>query len=139
MGAERRDGNYGRMGGNDAVLLRRKRVQWQEAIADEQMRLYKEAGEPSTAFYPPQEQELPVVHAGIVFQSREVKSKGRKGDLAKRRGGIINTVLEQPQNYPITKQNMGIVERHFGRLYKFAITLRNKGRLHPRIAEILDL
>lgn len=98
-------------------------------------------GEPTEAFYPLQE-EVPDVSGHVLFDASSVsleRQTGRKGDVAKRRAEIINTVLEQPQNYLTTKQNMSFIERHFSRIVKFAKTLKHKGKLHPDMEKILEV
>ncbi len=134
--------NHGKVGGNYAAFLRRRRLEWQREMADEEMRAYREAGEPSLVsptgriisgeIFPLSEEEFRLSQV-----RREIR--GRSGDAAKRRAVIINTVLQEPQSFLLTKQNMSFVERQFRRVYRFAITLRNKGTLHPRVQKILGL
>lgn len=63
----------------------------------------------------------------------------RSPNLAKRRKVIVKEILEAPQNFPITEQNRNIIVRQFERIVRFAKTLRNKRRLNPAMAEILDM
>ncbi len=62
----------------------------------------------------------------------------RSGDLAKKRGEIINTWLEDPWAISRTSGNLSFWGRHLPRIVRFARTLRNKGKLHPGIDKILD-
>lgn len=119
------------------LRVKQHRTSIREAEADEQIRHFLTSmGEPSEAFFPETEEDLSN-QSNVIFLADAVKA--RNGDLAKRRGDVINTVLENPQAYPITKQNMSFVERHFPRIYRFAHTARNKGRLNPKVQEILGL
>lgn len=133
--------------GRRARTFRRLTLTEQSAqMAENEIRMYM-IGEPSSAFFPVGDKELDTV-GHVVFESSrpqlalvepEKIRHGRKGDRAKRRRVVINTALVEPQNFPATKQNVSIFERHFGRIYRFAQTLKNKGRLNPQIAEILDI
>lgn len=125
---------------SEKIFVRLARERQAAERLDEELGMFM-MGEPTEAFYPSQT-EVSGASSYVLFDALSMSSEkqiGRKGDAAKRRAEIINTVLEQPQNYPTTKQNMSFIERHFGRMYKFAITLRNKGTLHPGVQKILGL
>ena len=122
---------------NEKIFIRQGRERQIIERLEEELEMFH-AGEPSEAFYPSQV-EVPEVSRHVLFDASKTEPKGRKGDLAKRRKVVINTVLEQPQNYLPTKQNMSFIERHFPRIVKFAKTLKHKGKLHPGVQKILDL
>lgn len=125
---------------NEKIFIRQGRERQIIERLEEELEMFH-AGEPSEAFYPSQV-EVPEVSSHVLFDASSLfleRQKGRKGDVAKRRAEIINTVLEQPQNYLPTKQNMSFIERHFPRIVKFAKTLKHKGKLHPGVQKILDL
>jgi hypothetical protein len=63
----------------------------------------------------------------------------REGDLAKRRAEMLNGLLSNPSNFPVTKQNSNIIVKQFERILSFAKTLRNKGKLNPHMARVLDM
>ena len=134
---------------NERVATRLRKMQYNEFDSLNEIRRFQRGetydptltnGEPISA--------LPVldVVGHVVFQAFSsdarrvgVSPRPREGDLAKKRGVVLNTALEKPQDFPPTDQNLSSLRRNFDRLYRFAITLKNKGRLHPQIAEILHL
>ena len=63
----------------------------------------------------------------------------RERDLAKRRAEMLNGLLSNPGNFPVTKQNRNIIIRQFERILSFANTLKNKGKLNPHMARVLDM
>lgn len=139
--------------GRSVRVSRRLRLEAQaERIADEQIRAYT-MGEPSVAFFPVQSSsELDTFGYTIVFEASrapqlavasietEKVTQERKGDRAKRRADVINALLEHPQEFREASQTSLKVffMRQFDRVLHFAQTLRNKGRLHPQIEEILN-
>lgn len=130
-----------RPGGFNRSMVRLNRYQMAAETAGEEIRRF-EIGESSVGvFFPAYEQEPDVIGHTIFDATKmpEKEPKGRNGDLAKRSGVIINTLLEEPQSFSGTKEDVSFVKRHFGRIYKFATTLRNKGRLHPQVEKILGL
>jgi hypothetical protein len=106
--------------------IRMRVVRAQRAEADSKQALAEWRGEPIARG---QDQTLETV----------ASERGRSCDLAKRRKVVVLDILEAPQNFPLTDQNKGIVVRQFERLIRFARTLRNKGRLNPKMASILEI
>jgi hypothetical protein len=84
------------------------------------------------------EESIPgVQNDGIVLVIQ--RPFAREGDLAKRRAEMLNGLLSNPGNFPVTKQNSNIIIKQFERILSFAKTLRNKGKLNPHMARVLDI
>lgn len=115
--------------------IRRRENHEAEQRAEEELRIFK-MGEP--AFYPAVGQD-PDVSGHVVFDASKAETRGRNADLAKRRKVVINTALEEPQDFLATESNLEIIKRNFKRVYNFAKTLKNKRRLHPQVQRILGL
>lgn len=117
-----------------------------EQMAENQIRTYMQGG-PSTAFFPAETDFDTAGHA-VVFEASMPQSvkpervtQGRKGDLAKRSGDLINGFLERRQEFESAsiRSTEGFISRNFERIVRFARTLKNKGKLHPQMGEILDI
>lgn len=124
---------------SENIFVRQGRERQVVRQLEEELEMFH-TGEPTCTFYPSQV-EIPDISSHVLFDTSSdsfEKPTARKADIAKRRAGIINSVLENPQSFPITKANIGFIERHFPRIIRFAQTLKNKGRLHPEIERILE-
>ena len=130
-----------KQGGFNRAMLRHRKYEEAAELADKELLSHK-IGEPSPAFFPVVSEPELAEETGIIFDSssvQEVLHEGRKADVAKRRADIINNLLENPADYPVTKSNLSFIERHFGRITRFARTLKHKGKLHPGIGNILEV
>lgn len=127
---------HGKEGRDIRLLVKNYKIRIAQKEANEQIREFWAIGEPSAGIFPPPEENLDI-QSQVVFSAATPQK--REGDLAKRRGVIINTILENPKDYPLTKKNRSFFQRQGERMRNFAITARNKGQIHPRIKEILGL
>ncbi len=126
-------------GGFNRSMLRHKKYDEAAKRADNEL-LTHQVNEPSLAFFPSNPESELDVEENIIFEPRMEEAtiyKGRKADVAKKRGDKINGILEDPQGFPKSKSDMHFIRRHVKRISKFIKTLKNKGKLHPEAESII--
>lgn len=124
----------------DGIMARSQREREIARELDEELKAYM-MGEPSLIVSSDSSESGEIIDLSKEFKIEEVRRElhGRNGDLAKRRAEGINTLLTEPEKFPVTRANVGFIARNFDRVYRFAKTLRNKGALHPEVQRILHL
>ena len=128
-------------GGCNRAVLRHNKYEEAAERADKELLTYQ-VGEFSPAFIPVTSDRESIAETQIVFDAslnQVTFYEGRKADVAKKRGDIINDLLENPEDFPLTKSNVHFIRRHFERISRFIKTLKRKGKLHPEAESFIKV